>query len=257
MAITNNQLVNYARGQLGRYYWYGCYGQKSSVELYYQKKKQWGDKLSGSEESYLEQAAQHVKVHDCAGLIKGAFWCAGVIDADPKYQSNNVPDVSANDMIKLCTETGNYNSIPNIPGLIVWKNGHVGVYCGEIDGKKTVCQAKGHAYGVVLTTSGTPWEKWGKLPASWVTYKEPEPVPVQYCKANLPVLDSGSKGNAVKRVQLILNWLGVKDDAGKSLSIDGNMGPKTCQAVQRFKVSKGLYNSPEVNTYTWQALIDS
>lgn len=57
--------------------------------------------------------------------------------------------------------------MPDIPGVLVFMPGHVGVYVGN--GK--VIEARGHAYGVVETNLvGRGWKEWGKL--DWIEYVE-------------------------------------------------------------------------------------
>lgn len=50
-----------------------------------------------------------------------------------------------------------------------------------------------------------------------------------------PTLRKGNKNTEVKYLQKNLNRLGIKDDAGKKLEVDGDFGPKTDQAVRRFQ----------------------
>ena len=164
--IASNYLVQYAKGQLGRPYWYGTFGQVANKTLYEQKKKQYPKYYTASD--FSSQYGK--KVHDCAGLIKGALWCS-TVDGTPTYDS--AQDLSANGFITTgCSETGNISTIPEIPGIIVWKDGHVGIYVGN----GQVIEARGHAYGVVTTklTDGRGWLKWGKV--KWVSY----PTPVTY-----------------------------------------------------------------------------
>ena len=50
--------------------------------------------------------------------------------------------------------------MPDVPGVLVFMPGHVGIYIGN--GK--VIEARGHAYGVVETNLvGRGWKEWGKL----------------------------------------------------------------------------------------------
>ena len=66
-----------------------------------------------------------------------------------------------------CSERGTLETMPNIPGILVFMPGHVGVYVGN--GK--VIEARGHAYGVVETNLiGRGWKEWGKL--DWIEYAE-------------------------------------------------------------------------------------
>lgn len=45
----------------------------------------------------------------------------------------------------------------------------------------------------------------------------------------------GNKGIEVTKLQKNLNSLGIKDDSGKKLEVDGDFGPRTEQAVKRFQ----------------------
>lgn len=173
MAITNKQLVAYAEGQLGRPYWYGTFGQTASPQLLKEKKKSYPDYYNQSKYKvkFTDQYGQ--RVHDCSGLIKGAVWSNGDPNGNPKY--NGTQDTSANGLINKCVESGDVKAIPDVKGLIVWKDNHVGIYVGE----GWVIEARGHDYGVVKTRlSDRPWVKWGRLPADYVIYEaEPAPAP--------------------------------------------------------------------------------
>ena len=49
------------------------------------------------------------------------------------------------------------STMPDIPGLLVFMPGHVGVYIGNGE----VIEARGHAYGVVKTRlKNRNWTKW-------------------------------------------------------------------------------------------------
>lgn len=79
------------------------------------------------------------------------------------------PDLNADFMLKYCVEKGSISTIPEIPGVLVFMPGHVGVYIGN----GNVIEARGHAYGVVQTRlSNRPWKNWGKCP--YMTYLESE-----------------------------------------------------------------------------------
>lgn len=57
--------------------------------------------------------------------------------------------------------------MPEVPGLLLFKPGHVGVYIGA----KKVVEAKGHAYGVVETNlADGNWQTWGML--KWIDYSD-------------------------------------------------------------------------------------
>lgn len=155
MAKTNLGLVEYARKQVGRPYWYGTFGNIASPVLCSAKKKQYPAYYT-SWSDFPEQFGQ--RVHDCIGLVKGYLW-SDTAASVPKYNARQ--DVSANDMLSLCKEKGVISSMPDIPGVLVFMKGHVGIYAG----KGEVIEARGHEYGVVVTKlSERPWKNWGKCP---------------------------------------------------------------------------------------------
>ena len=67
MSKTNTGLVAYAKAQLGKPYWYGCFGQVSTTALYSSKKRQYPSQYQWS----CPKNQLNVRVHDCIGLIKG------------------------------------------------------------------------------------------------------------------------------------------------------------------------------------------
>ena len=103
-------------------------------------------------------------MHDCVGLIKGYLWCENV-NSYPLYNASQDKDVSG--MKANCSERGSLDTMPDIPGVLVFMPGHVGIYVG----KGKVIEARGHAYGVVETKlKDRPWTEWGKL--DWLEYEE-------------------------------------------------------------------------------------
>lgn len=162
MSKTNTGLVAYAKSMLNMPYWYGTFGQIATEALYKSKKKQYPDQYIPSD--FPSQYGQ--RVHDCVGLIKGYLWSESTTSA-PKY--NAAQDVSANGMRSKCTKKGSISSIPEVPGVLVFHDGHVGVYIGG----GYVIEARGHKYGVVKTKlKDRPWTSWGYCP--YITYGEPK-----------------------------------------------------------------------------------
>ena len=162
MAKTNTGLVAYAKAQLGKPYWYGTFGYTASESLFNEKKKQYPNmyKRSNYTQGWEHQYGQ--RVHDCVGLIKGYLW-SETPTSYPKYKSSQ--DVSANGMLKVCKTKGKIETIPEVVGVLVFFNGHVGVY----EGNGNVIEARGHDYGVVRTKlSSRPWTDWGYCP--YITY---------------------------------------------------------------------------------------
>lgn len=158
---TNIGLVEYAEAQLGRPYWYGTFGNRATEELLKYKTGQYPQHYQQARmEKYKSQLG--LRVHDCVGLIKGYLWSDSP-DAQPKYKAEQ--DVSANGMLKKCKSRGRMNTMPEIPGILVFMPGHVGIYRGA----GRVIEARGFAYGVVETDLyERNWQNWGKCP--WIKY---------------------------------------------------------------------------------------
>lgn len=157
MAKTNSGLVAYAKAQLKKPYWYGCYGQKASKALYTAKKKQYPKYYKWSYSS----AVSGKKVHDCAGLIKGYLWSSSPTAA-AKYNSKQ--DFGATGFYNHAKKKSTIKSFDKVAGRLVFKGKnktmkHVGVYIGG----GYVIEAKGHNYGVVKTKlAGGGWTHWAQ-----------------------------------------------------------------------------------------------
>lgn len=105
---------------------------------------------------------------DCVGLIKGYGWYdteSGKI----AVSSNGMQDVTADGMFVAAKEKGPINTMPEILGLAVWHEGHIGIYIGGGE----VIEAMGTKYGVVKTQlKNGRWTHWLKVP--YIKYIEKE-----------------------------------------------------------------------------------
>lgn len=231
--LTNTMLVEFCKKvyAAGWVYWYGTYGKPCSQKLYESKKKQYPAHYTAERASgYKKDIAAGKWCADCVGMIKAFFWSGGQFETMPVYRSNNCPDVSANGMIKLCKETGKISTIPDEPGLVVWKDGHIGVYIG---GGYTI-EMRGFNYDCVKRkVKDGPWTKWGQLPASMLQYGDtPAPEPV------LEGLRRGDYGTAVTVMQeALLRWDAM---CLPKYGADGDFGAETEKAVQAFQQAAGL-----------------
>lgn len=101
---------------------------------------------------------------DCAGLIKGYLW----FNADShqiEYGSNGFADLDADSMYNNSTVNGTIDTIPEIPGLGVWHEGHVGIYVGN----GWVIHASGTETGVIKSQlDGSSFTHWFEIPG--ITY---------------------------------------------------------------------------------------
>lgn len=187
MPKTNKGLVEYCKAQLGKPYWYGTFGNTASASLYQAKKKQYPAYYTA--EDFSTQYGQ--RVHDCVGLIKGYLW-SETPTSTPKY--NSAQDVSANGMRGKCKVSGDINTMPEIIGLLVFMQGHVGVYIGNGE----VIEARGHAYGVVKTRlKDRPWKWWGECP--YIEYEKSQPK-LSIDEVARQVIE-GKWGNGLDRVK--------------------------------------------------------
>lgn len=146
-------------------YVFGTYGSVLDESTLTSKVAQYPDEVGGNEE-FIRQNWMGKRTLDCVGLIKGYGW----LDAETKeinYGTNGMPDIGADTMYENAAEKGTIDTIPEIPGLAVWHEGHIGVYIGN--GK--VVQAANTTAGVILTDIGdTAWTHWMKIP--YISYIE-------------------------------------------------------------------------------------
>ncbi len=151
-------------------YWYGCYVPMIGTEaLLASKAKQYPATYTAI---YLPLARAWMGkvVTDCVGLIKGTVW---VSDFGGKYQAAS--DLSADGMFAKCTQTGDMTTLPEIPGLVLHKPGHIGVYIGNGNAVESAGVRSGVVQSVV---AGRGWTGWGKC--HLITYPAPAPVAVDY-----------------------------------------------------------------------------
>lgn len=102
---------------------------------------------------YLKRfIGKHVWCFDCIGLVKK---CADVFE-----------DIPTDELFQLATESGTIETIPNIPGILVYMPNHVGIYVGNGEVIES-SYAIGVGFGVVKT-KGRPWTHWFK--SHWIQY---------------------------------------------------------------------------------------
>jgi len=159
---SNQELVAWAKSKLGLPYCYGTFGQIWTQDLLQTKTKQYPSHYGSARAAEYKRRIGK-QVFDCVGLIKGFLWWDG---KSVKYSA--AQDVSADGMLGKCREKGEAAGIPELPGVLVFLDGHVGVYIGGGE----VIEARGFAYGVVKTRlKDRPWKHWGKCP--WIDYSPP------------------------------------------------------------------------------------
>lgn len=152
-----------------------------------------------SRTKFIKAASTDTFGFDCVCLIKGVLWgwCGDLKKTygGAKYQSNGVPDIDADTMIKKCSDLSTDFSKIEV-GEAVWTTGHIGVYIG--DGlavectpawknkvQITACNCKKEGYNT------RNWKKHGKLP--YIEYdvtekKEPVKKPTSTKKKSVTTI---------------------------------------------------------------------
>lgn len=156
-----HDLVSYAvqAWENGWGYVWGTYGNVLTESLLDYKIQQYPDGV-GQYEDIIRARWLGGRVTDCVGLIKGYGW----LDPDTlaiQYGTHGMPDIGANAMCQNATVKGPISTMPDIPGLAVWMEGHIGVYIGGGE----VVEASGTSRGVVKTQlAGRGWTYWLEVP---------------------------------------------------------------------------------------------
>lgn len=146
-------------------YVWGSHGNVLTANELKRLEKTFGSHVTDKEE-YIKSHWLGRRTSDCVGLIKGYGWydeTSGTI----KYGTNGMKDVTADGMFNAAVEKGPISTVPDIPGIAVWHQGHIGVYIGN----GYVIHAANTYDGVIktpITSSG--WTHWLKVP--YINYIE-------------------------------------------------------------------------------------
>lgn len=259
-------------------YWWGTYCKPCTDSLLKGKTEQYPTHYK---ESRQETYRQHIKAGkiatDCVGIIKGYYWEKdGVI----KYKRDNLPDRSSSGMYRVATIKGPLDTMPEIPGLLLWTKNqdHIAVYVGN--GYEV--EARGFVYGIqrhkVTSRNFTHWglcpfieytaeeiarakaaagvvsTAEAEKPASTSTSK-PASKPASTSKsegvADVPTIRKGDKGLAVKIMQRLLMAEGA---TLPKYGADGDAGAETIAAVKAFQTTHSLDADGVCGPLTWAAL---
>lgn len=269
MAKTAQGLVEWAENAYasGWVYWYGTYCNPCTASRLAGKTKQYPSHYKDSRQAtYKKHIAAGKTCTDCVGLIKGYYWEK---DGSIKYKRDGLPDTSASGMYRAAKTKGTIDSMPEVPGLLVWTKdkGHVGVYVGG----GYVVEARGFSYGVqrnLLSKRGfvywgyCPYIEYGTETATETPDAKDEQIPVQNAGTaqtgqnnkesgvyNMKTLREGNKGTQVRILQWRLSDLGYACG-----TIDGIFGAKTKKAVKEYQKANGLEADGIAGPKTWAAL---
>lgn len=181
--MNNIELVEYAKKclELGdnSVYVYGSWGNKLTVSFCDSKYKQYPNINTKTRTNKYKKLCDGKHYgFDCVGLIKSYYW-----GGYGKAKYNAKTDVSANGMYNNAKVKGNISTIDKSrKGLLVQKNGHIGIYIGNDEVIECTIDSKAkqsHGLGGVCKTklSDRKWEHWLECP--YIDYvDEPKEKPV-------------------------------------------------------------------------------
>lgn len=146
-------------------YVFGMYGTVLDEDMLSYKMNQYPDDVAVYED-FIRSNWMGKRCADCVGLIKGYGWY-NPDTGEIEYGTNGMVDTGSDGMYEAATEKGVLSTMPDIPGLAVWQEGHIGIYIG--DGK--VVEAMTTTVGVVTTDlHNRSWTHWLKIP--YINYIE-------------------------------------------------------------------------------------
>jgi peptidoglycan hydrolase-like protein with peptidoglycan-binding domain/glucan-binding YG repeat protein len=142
---------------------YGTSGQIITQSLIDSKARQYPDifaEIRSDGQTTYQYAKKWIgqRAVDCVGLTKAYLWWRDDV-LGPGYSSST--DRSANGLYYASTVRGPIGTLPETHGLILWREGHVGVYVGNGE----VIESRGVEYGVVKThVTDREWIAWFRHP---------------------------------------------------------------------------------------------
>lgn len=248
--FTNEHFIAFCEKMLGQPYWYGTVVYKCSESVRSSKATQYPSHYGASRTARYKQDITAKKVcADCMGGAKGYAWTnggVGVVESigtnktfTNKYGSNGCPDKGANSMFSYAKskgmDWGAIGTLPEIVGLALHMDGHIGYYAGN----GYAIEWKGFAHGCVKTkVAGRGWTHWYKLP--FIQYDAAgtvESKPVAEVTLGSRLLKRGMTGADVKALQELLVQIGYPLP---KFGADADYGAETETAVKAFQAAEGL-----------------
>ena len=162
--------------------------------------------MQSARRKHIQAASADTFGFDCVCLIKGILWGWNgnkhKTYGGAKYASNDIPDIGADSMIKVCSDIStNFDKIEI--GEAVWTKGHIGVYIGnglavectpawENKVQITACNCSKDGYHT------RNWTKHGKLPyIDYAIEKVENPIKVEAAQKRDPRLAGSYKVTAI------------------------------------------------------------
>lgn len=243
----------------------GCFGAPMTEKNKERWIKNYAYNRKSDREPKIRAASSDTFGFDCVCFIKGLLWGwdgdTSHVYGGAEYKSNGVPDIGADQMIKVCKDVSSDFSNVEV-GEMVWLPGHCGIYIGDGKAVEATSEATDGVQiqavlpiGNIAGMPGTNWQKHGKLP--YVEYvKNPTPIPTpeenRTTSVNVSILRKGSRGIQVMTVQQMLQCSGYPLP---EYGADGDFGAETEKQVKAYQRAKGLDADGVVGWATWSYLI--
>ena len=122
-------------------YWMGTCAYRCTKSLYNSKAEAYPNHYPKSlYNQRMEDIREGRIAADCVGIYKGFMWWDAA-QGKAVRNTKRCPDSGATATFDRCTVKGPMDTMPDVPGLVLWKPGHFGVHigggkCGEARGRK-------------------------------------------------------------------------------------------------------------------------
>jgi hypothetical protein len=175
------------------FYLWGGSGQISTQELINQKAIQYPKDVAPWK-AYLQKSIGVTRVCDCYGLVKGYLWWVDD-KSNPKYNSRQ--DTNTSGAYTKAKEKGEISTLPEVVGLVLYMQGHVGVYMGNGRFIELMGGGVGAFEGATTNgkiTKGSKFTHWFKdINISYVNEKPKEEKREKYMITRLELVKNNKK----------------------------------------------------------------
>jgi peptidoglycan hydrolase-like protein with peptidoglycan-binding domain len=281
--FTNEHFAAFVQKMVGGPYWFGTTLHRCTSSVLSSKSAQYPSHYGSSRTArYKKDIAAKKVAADCIGAAKGYAWTGGGIGVlesvgtgaayTSKYGANNCPDKGANSMFTYAKskgmDWGTISTLPEIVGLALHTEGHVGYYVGN----GYAVEWRGFKYGCVKTrVKERSWKYWYQLPfidygegagtgsgdvskPSSGTASSGQTNSAAFAVLGTRLLKSGMSGSDVKALQEALMQLGYHLP---KYGADGDFGSETEAAVRALQINSGLEVDGKYGDKTHLALMDA
>jgi len=160
-------LVAWCRQNIGMPYWYCSQGQKPTAAWLEEKIRQYPKKWNPARIAKARsEVGRFARCFDCVGLIKGYLW----VQPDGRIRCSAKHDKTADGM-RAVSSPQPIATLPEIPGVLAFMDGHVGVYVGG----GRVIESYGFKNVADRPLGAQRWTTWGRCP--YIEY--PDTIPAE------------------------------------------------------------------------------